>query len=80
MTVAMRPPASACPACSAAPAAEALAEAALPKDINIVLSLPSIHCAACISGVERLLAHVDGVKGARVNLTLKRAQVDAAPD
>ena len=80
MTVAMRPPTSACPACSAAPAAEALAEAALPKDINIVLSLPSIHCAACISGVERILADVDGVKGARVNLTLKRAQVDAAPD
>jgi Cu2+-exporting ATPase len=80
MTLAMRPPASACPACSAAPAAEALAEAALPRDVNIVLSLPSIHCAACISGVERILAATDGVRGARVNLTLKRAQIDAAPD
>jgi Cu2+-exporting ATPase len=80
MTLAMRPPASACPACSAAPAAEALAEAALPKDVNIVLSLPSIHCAACISGVERILAATDGVKGARVNLTLKRAQIEAASD
>jgi Cu2+-exporting ATPase len=80
MTLAMRPPASACPACAAAPAAEALAEAALPKDVNIVLSLPSIHCAACISGVERILAATDGVKGARVNLTLKRAQIEAASD
>ncbi|WP_416883364.1 heavy metal translocating P-type ATPase [Marivita sp.] len=80
MTLAMRPPASACPACSAAPAAEALAEAALPKDVNIVLSLPSIHCAACISGVERILAATEGVKGARVNLTLKRAQIEAASD
>lgn len=80
MTLAMRPPASACPACSAAPAAEALAEAALPKDVNIVLSLPSIHCAACISGVERILGATSGVKGARVNLTLKRAQIEAAAD
>ncbi|MDP4991829.1 MAG: heavy metal translocating P-type ATPase, partial [Marivita lacus] len=80
MTLAMRPPASACPACSAAPAAEALAEAALPKQVDIVLSLPSIHCAACISGVERILAATDGVKGARVNLTLKRAQIEASPD
>ncbi|WP_439118373.1 heavy metal translocating P-type ATPase [Marivita sp.] len=80
MTLAMRPPTSACPACSAAPAAEALAEAAVPKDVNIVLSLPSIHCAACISGVERILGATEGVKGARVNLTLKRAQIEAASD
>ncbi|MFP7674108.1 heavy metal translocating P-type ATPase [Marivita sp. S0852] len=80
MTVAMRPPASACPACSAAPAAEAVAEAAMPKEVNIVLSLPSIHCAACISGVERTLTAQKGVLGARVNLTLKRAQVEATPD
>jgi Cu2+-exporting ATPase len=80
MTLAMRPPTSACPACSAAPAAEALAEAALPKDVNIILSLPSIHCAACISGVERILGATDGVHGARVNLTLKRAQIEADSD
>ncbi|MFP7570891.1 heavy metal translocating P-type ATPase [Marivita sp. S2033] len=80
MTVAMRPSPSACPACSAAPAAEALAQAAAPQDVNIVLSLPSIHCATCISGVERTLTATPGVKGARVNLTLKRAQIDAAPD
>ena len=52
----------------------------MPRDVNIVLSLPSIHCAACISGVERILAATDGVKGARVNLTLKRAQIEASPD
>jgi P-type Cu2+ transporter len=80
MTVAMRPPVSACPACSAAPAAEALAEAAAPKEVTIVLSLPSIHCAACISGVERALRAQDGVTAARVNLTLKRAQIEATPD
>ncbi|MCR9107700.1 heavy metal translocating P-type ATPase [Marivita sp. XM-24bin2] len=80
MTVAMRPTASGCPACSAAPAAEALAGAAIPQDVNIVLSLPSIHCAACISGVEHILAATDGVKGARVNLTLKRAQIEAGSD
>ena len=57
-----------------------MADAAAPSDVNIVLSLPSIHCAACISGVERALAAQDGVLGARVNLTLKRAQVEAAPD
>jgi Cu2+-exporting ATPase len=76
----MRPTASGCPACSAAPAAEALAGAAIPQDVNIVLSLPSIHCAACISGVEHILAATDGVKGARVNLTLKRAQIEAGSD
>lgn len=47
--------ASACPACVAAPAAEALAQAA-PRDARIMLSLPSAHCATCISDVERRLA------------------------
>ena len=34
----------------------------------ITLSLPGIHCAGCIAKVERGLAMVDGVRGARVNL------------
>ncbi len=71
---------SACPACSAAPAAEALAEAQAPREVNLALSLPSIHCAACISSVERVLNAHPGVHGARVNLTLKRAQIEADPD
>lgn len=69
---------SACPACAAAPAAEALAAGRV-KDATIILSLPTIHCAACISGVERALAARPGVHAARVNLTLKRATVDADP-
>ena len=43
-------------------------------------SLPGIHCAGCISGVERALEGVAGVRAARVNLTLKRAAVEAGPE
>ena len=80
MTAAMRPSVSACPACDAAPAAEALAEQAAQKDARLALSLPTIHCAACISAVERELNAQPGVKSARVNLTLKRATVEAEPE
>ncbi|ARE39440.1 Type cbb3 cytochrome oxidase biogenesis protein CcoI [Rhodovulum sp. P5] len=75
-----RPTASACPACAAAPAAEALAEAGVPKDARLFLSLPTIHCAACISAVERELNGTAGVHEARVNLTLKRVAVEADAD
>ncbi|WP_127114593.1 heavy metal translocating P-type ATPase [Shimia sediminis] len=80
MTAAMRPNASACPACDAVPAAEALAEQATQKDARLALSLPTIHCAACISAVERRLSAQPGVKTARVNLTLKRATIEAEAD
>ena len=33
-----------------------------------MLSLPAIHCVACITGVERALEKLDGVASARVNL------------
>ncbi|MFD1194779.1 heavy metal translocating P-type ATPase [Seohaeicola saemankumensis] len=79
MTAAMRPSISACPACVAAPGAQALAEQALHKDAQIALSLPTIHCSACISTVERALSAVPGVRSARVNLTLRRATVEADP-
>lgn len=39
------------------------------------LSLPTIHCAGCISAVERALDAYPGVIDARVNLTQKRARV-----
>jgi len=39
--------------------------------------LPTIHCAACISTVERTLNAYPGVRNARVNLSLKRASIDA---
>jgi P-type Cu2+ transporter len=66
---------AACPACAARPEPPRVAPgtpgaAALRR---IDLSLPSIHCAACIDGVERALLAADGVAAARVNLTLKRA-------
>ncbi|MGR3506657.1 MAG: heavy metal translocating P-type ATPase [Paracoccaceae bacterium] len=79
MTAAIRPSISACPACVAAPGAQALAEQALHKDAHIALSLPLIHCSACISSVERALTAAPGVKSARVNLTLKRATIEADP-
>lgn len=68
---------SACPACIAAPSAEDIAARAAQQDHNIALSVPGIHCAACIATVERALERTPGVKSARVNLTLKRATIDA---
>jgi Cu2+-exporting ATPase len=79
MTATLRPTPSACPACAAAPAAEALAARALP-DARIALSLPTIHCGACISKIESALDAHPQVRSARVNLTLKRASIDAAPE
>jgi len=55
------------PAAKTAPSAEGA----------ILLSLPDIHCAGCISGVERALIAMPGVQSARVNLTLRRASVVA---
>ncbi len=80
MSTALRPPASACPACVAAPAAERLARTQAPDAARIALSLPTIHCAACISKIERALAAHPGVSSGRVNLTLKRASIEAAAD
>ncbi|RRH76645.1 heavy metal translocating P-type ATPase [Falsigemmobacter faecalis] len=72
-------PLSACPACIAAPAAEDLARRAQPKAARLTLSIPEAHCAACISTVEKGLEKLEGVKSARVNLTLKRVFVEADP-
>lgn len=80
MTAALRPTLSACPACAAAPAAEALATKATETDTRLMMSLPCIHCAACMRTVEAALTAVPGVSSARVNLTLKRVAVVARPD
>ena len=71
----------ACPACAAAPAPAAAPPHAAGPLRRIELSLPAIHCAACIAGVERALLAEPGVAAARVNLTLKRAAatVEDAP-
>ncbi|MDG1472099.1 MAG: heavy metal translocating P-type ATPase [Ascidiaceihabitans sp.] len=69
---------AACPACDVAPLAQDIAARDV-KDANIVLSLPGIHCAACIGTVERTLLASKEVKNARVNLSRKRVTIDA-PD
>ena len=48
------------------------------NESRILLSLPDIHCAGCIAGVERVLNAMPYVRSARVNLTLKRVTVKAA--
>lgn len=67
---------SACPACDAAPLAQRVA-AARPGQGDVILSLPTIHCATCITDVERVLAAHPSVRTARVNLTLRRVTIDA---
>jgi P-type Cu2+ transporter len=70
----------ACPACAALPelaAAPATTTAASAPLRRFEISLPSIHCAACITGVERTLGAEPGVAAARVNLTLRRVAVTA---
>ncbi|MBL8563528.1 MAG: heavy metal translocating P-type ATPase, partial [Gemmobacter sp.] len=70
--------ASACPACVAAPSAQDLARRAQ-GEARLMLSIPTAHCAACISTVEQALAAVPGVQSARVNLTMRRVSVAADP-
>ena len=80
----MAAPVSACPACDAAHIAEDTAGKGYrgngQEAQKIMLSLPTAHCAACIVGVEGSLEQLEGVRSARVNLTLKRATVEADPD
>lgn len=70
---------SACPACVATPLAT---EIAASPDATVTLSVPDLHCAACIRTVESALNAIAGVRDARVNLSLRRVQAvtDIAPD
>ncbi|WP_050521846.1 heavy metal translocating P-type ATPase [Pseudorhodobacter wandonensis] len=71
---------SACPACAIAPSAERMAELSRPSKARLMLSLPTAHCAACMSTVENGLQAVPGVQSARVNLTQRRVSIDASPE
>lgn len=70
---------AACPACASIPEPNAAPALAKP---DVILSVPSMHCAACMGAVERTLTSLDGVANARVNLTLKRVNIETvvAPD
>lgn len=76
--MAENPSIAVCPACIGLPAgqAESFAGGARSDVLRrIELSLPTIHCAACISGVETGLNKLPEIKGARVNLTRKRVSL-----
>ncbi len=64
---------AACPACATAPLATELAKL---ERARVTLSVPDLRCAACIQTVERTLNALAGVRAARVNLSLKRVQID----
>lgn len=66
---------AACPACVAMPTIVTETTSRSDTLRRVELSLPTIHCAACISGVETGLAKLSEIKGARVNLTRKRVSI-----
>ncbi|EKE43356.1 copper-translocating P-type ATPase [Oceaniovalibus guishaninsula JLT2003] len=68
---------AACPGCVATPAARG--DAAAPGLDALVVSLPDIHCAACVASVERGLTALPFVTAARVNLGQRRVRVSVTP-
>ena len=67
---------AACPGCVAvAPSVDAAANKGSGGAAALHLALPQIRCAACIAGVEGVLAKLPSVQSARVNLGAKRVRV-----
>ena len=56
-------------------AVPAVEQKAVAGDTVITLSLPTIHCAGCMSKIENKLEEIPKVESARVNLSLKRVVV-----
>ncbi len=56
------------------------ADASISAEPTLQVSLPTIHCAACIGKIERGLFTLTGIQDARVNLSLKRLSIIGQPD
>lgn len=48
-------------------------------ETSCFLKIEGMHCASCVTRIERALKKVPGVQDARVNLVTNRAQVDLEP-
>jgi Cu2+-exporting ATPase len=71
---------AACPGCIAlAPSVDTARKGVPETEAAVYLALPQIRCAACIAGVEGVLAKLPSVKAARVNLSAKRVRLVLAP-
>ncbi|MGI9391561.1 MAG: heavy metal translocating P-type ATPase [Boseongicola sp.] len=66
----------ACPGCVGTPSDAITAS----SHRGLMLSVPDLRCAGCISTVERTLSALPGVTGARVNLTRKQVQINGVID
>ncbi len=70
---------AACSGCVAAPEPPPARVKAIGETERYQFALPTVHCAACITTVERGLNALPDVASARVNLGRKRVTIDAAP-
>ncbi len=66
---------AACPGCLAPVNRPKAPQDAAGTAVRIVLSLPTIHCAACISAVETGLLALPEILSARVNLSQKQVEI-----
>ncbi len=70
-------PISGCAACAVVP--DASDRAAKQNAQELMISVPSVHCAACMSTIETALMRDPRVIEARVNLSLRRVFIKAQP-